>query len=57
MTCDRCNGSGERDTPNGSGTVIRVLCLQCMGTGSTEDALRIVRNHHGHLCAIAEGGE
>lgn len=57
MKCSKCNGSGERETPNGNGTTVRVLCLQCMGTGATEDALRIVRNHHGHLCAIAEGGE
>ena len=57
MTCPKCNGSGERETPNGTGTVIRVLCQVCMGTGATEDALRIVRGHNGHLCAIAEGGE
>jgi len=57
MTCTKCNGSGERETPNGNGTTVRVLCQKCMGTGASEDALRIVRNHHGHLCAIAEGGE
>lgn len=57
MKCRKCNGTGERETPNGNGTVVRVLCQACMGTGASEDALRIVRNHHGHLCAIAEGGE
>ena len=57
MKCSKCNGDGERETPNGSGTTVRVLCQACMGTGATEDALRIVRNNNGHLCAIAEGGE
>lgn len=57
MKCRKCKGTGERETPNGNGTVIRVLCQKCMGTGASEDALRIVRNHHGVLCAIAEGGE
>lgn len=57
MKCERCNGDGDIETPNGNGTVVRVMCKNCMGTGASEDAIRIVRNHHALLCAIAEGGE
>lgn len=57
MKCSKCNGSGERETPNGNGTTVRVECQQCKGTGASADALRIVRNHRGLLCAMVEGGE
>jgi len=57
MKCTKCNGSGERETPSGNGTAIRVECQQCKGTGASADALRIVRNQHGLLCAMVEGGE
>ena len=57
MKCERCKGDGCVKVPNGNGTEIQVECKRCMGTGVSADALRIVRNHYGVLCAIAEGGE